>query len=1275
MKNPNKNTLFKLVAGLSVLSAGIIWITHDRDLSESTQLQHQVDEAKSDMADDDHHHEHEASVDPFDPLAITSSVPRYSKSSNQVRFKAQPERDLNRAMKETMLYPEMQVRERVYQPGKVFSASPLQNVSTTITGSLSQSEITASVVEAELDLGVIEEFMQSDAEFLSLPINEEDSLNVSVQRTYDRGEHTVTLFGSSSDQQTNETLLVFHDGVMYGTIHEVNPHRIIEYASAGNGLTAIRELDTEGNVYGTCGLGADCPTHGVEGGSDALESAIEHGAISPEIDGLPAGVSADIQESAGTSSDQAGVNNDGITYKVDVVVTYSQSAADTLGGVSATEAKIIAHIDSTTELFNNSQLNDTAFYLLGTGLETVASGGIVRPNEAADHNTLQAQLGADISGRMYVGGGGSAWTPGGNYVYEGFIFGSNFAASTGSSFPHEICHNFGANHSYGDGGYNNDLVNEIHYGWRMRVQGYNYRTVMSYTTAEDVYNNSLNSAGPRIGYLSDPDQNYDAVADNVGGTISVPLGAAVGYDGSLDPYMDPSLLYGGGSAAFSYADNPSFPGDFSEGTFTYVSGGNITNGYDGTYTTLGANNNERVGGRRAIHANHQTRATEQFVIQPLASYSSTEEIDYAVFAGDHTTTVSFALHKAGQFVMQLETDVSASLRNYSFLVPETGLISGNDYQIYATIDGGTVLQSNTFSLNILEMVPFAHYKLDETLGTTLHDSSGNGFDATLLSGNLGAIGAIDEALEIDADDSNANRGFSIPSAARSQISDAITVMFWAFGDDSLPRANSIVSGPGLNLHLPWDNGWIYWDAGSGSGTDRLSGAAATTQYKERWNHYAFTKNSSTGEMKIYINGEEFATSSGNTLALAEVGDFYIGSANGVGVNSWDGLIDDVQLFDVAISQSKVQQIFSATTVPSMYWTGTAGDSQWETANNWSTGVAPVSGDVAAIDNGDNVEMISSLILPENSTILVDDATLDFQPSAGINLPSTSAMTIRGGNLVKDYASDPTSVSIGSGSYRGAFVIESGAIQLTGANVATLACSLHAGITVKGGDIDISVQTLFFNTFTVDGDEADINLGFLNAISGSTLEFQLDADGVSPMVTTSWASVANAALVVDGTNYSGGAARIPLVQAGSLLNTFTNITLQNFSPDLGLVVTLDQSSVANEIALVLTDNTVDSDGDGVFDWQEDIVGTSNSSPDSIFKPVVLPGNNSNEITMQWETVAGRSYTIEYAETLGPDATWLVYQENVPFNTGEGVSINLPSDAATNPKRFYRVVISR
>lgn len=153
---------------------------------------------------------------------------------------------------------------------------------------------------------------------------------------------------------------------------------------------------------------------------------------------------------------------------------------------------------------------------------------------------------------------------------------------------------------------------------------------------------------------------------------------------------------------------------------------------------------------------------------------------------------------------------------------------------------------------------------------------------------------------------------AVDASAFAALNDQVTILFRAYGDASLPQQTSVLEGVDaqgqrvLNIHLPWSDGRIYWDAGnSGGAYDRIDKAATTAEQEGQWNHWAFVKNTTTGQMKIYRNGVLWHSGTGKTKPLAGIVRFVIGSAANGGI-PYPGAIDDVNVFATELDQPTIQ---------------------------------------------------------------------------------------------------------------------------------------------------------------------------------------------------------------------------------------------------------------------------------------------------------------------------------------------------------------------------------
>jgi len=148
---------------------------------------------------------------------------------------------------------------------------------------------------------------------------------------------------------------------------------------------------------------------------------------------------------------------------------------------------------------------------------------------------------------------------------------------------------------------------------------------------------------------------------------------------------------------------------------------------------------------------------------------------------------------------------------------------------------------------------------------------------------------------------------TVPPAAVAAIDSSLTIEFWCRGADEQPLNDHIVEagnegGRVVNIHLPWGTGTVYWDAGGrlSGANNRLSKDAEPSDYKGRWNHWAFTKDTRAGEMRIFLNGELWHEAGNMKKDILPIDSFVIG-ANLYRNNEWyAGDLDDVRIWDVAL---------------------------------------------------------------------------------------------------------------------------------------------------------------------------------------------------------------------------------------------------------------------------------------------------------------------------------------------------------------------------------------
>jgi hypothetical protein len=162
----------------------------------------------------------------------------------------------------------------------------------------------------------------------------------------------------------------------------------------------------------------------------------------------------------------------------------------------------------------------------------------------------------------------------------------------------------------------------------------------------------------------------------------------------------------------------------------------------------------------------------------------------------------------------------------------------------------------------------------------------------------------------------------VPADNFNTINNEITISLWCYGTpDVMPTNSTIFEGRDasdhrqVNVHLPWGNGRVYWDCGGDNGAyDRIEKAANPADFEGQWNHWAFTKNATTGEMHMYLNGELWHSGSDRFRPI-DIQNFNMGS-DAAGNNNYYGTLNEVRVWDKELDQTTIQEWMLKTLDPS-----------------------------------------------------------------------------------------------------------------------------------------------------------------------------------------------------------------------------------------------------------------------------------------------------------------------------------------------------------------------
>ncbi|MHC4069732.1 MAG: LamG domain-containing protein [Planctomycetota bacterium] len=226
--------------------------------------------------------------------------------------------------------------------------------------------------------------------------------------------------------------------------------------------------------------------------------------------------------------------------------------------------------------------------------------------------------------------------------------------------------------------------------------------------------------------------------------------------------------------------------------------------------------------------------------------------------------------------------------------------------------------------------PVGWWKLDEGegAGTTAYDSAGSN------NGTLGGPSFLPVWLNDCGDPCHSpclnfqGVGYvDVPNAVFTDVNDQITVTLWQYGNPDMQLAENIAMFHACDACEPFDltikgefydlqteSCEVYFDAGYGGDTsaDSASGLAIAENYKGQWNHYAFTKNANTGDMRIYLNGVLFADQGQDTLVSpmpgTEIDIFKIGTYYDGVTRRFDGYMSDFRIYNYELSYGEVRYV-------------------------------------------------------------------------------------------------------------------------------------------------------------------------------------------------------------------------------------------------------------------------------------------------------------------------------------------------------------------------------
>jgi hypothetical protein len=241
------------------------------------------------------------------------------------------------------------------------------------------------------------------------------------------------------------------------------------------------------------------------------------------------------------------------------------------------------------------------------------------------------------------------------------------------------------------------------------------------------------------------------------------------------------------------------------------------------------------------------------------------------------------------------------------------------YRVRATNTAGSTGYSDVVSASTPAAPPsdptlVGYWTFDEGSGTVAGDSSGNGDNGTIIGEVTWIAGQVGPSALSFHGIGNQNPHVDVPDnpVLRFTATQSFTVGAWVDPYALENQWQGIVAksrdiSPLYGIWIDPNNNWVMGgpDLPAG-GSGNIVGSAVTVG----WHYVAAVQDGTAGTRTLYVDGTPVAT--GTALDANGTGDLWIGGANtGSDPEYFNGAIDDVRIYNVALSQAQIQAIAPA----------------------------------------------------------------------------------------------------------------------------------------------------------------------------------------------------------------------------------------------------------------------------------------------------------------------------------------------------------------------------
>lgn len=499
-----------------------------------------------------------------------------------------------------------------------------------------------------------------------------------------------------------------------------------------------------------------------------------------------------------------------------------------------------------------------------------------------------------------------------------------------------------------------------------------------------------------------------------------------------------------------------------------------------------------------------------------------------------------------------------------------------------------------------------HYNFNGDAGASVTDQSGHG--------NHGSVsGATYVALDCGGayDFDGSNDFLFVPRSSTLNIAGSLTMAAWVRVHD-YEHQRPIMEWNDTNgisgVHL-WTGVWGWQWGGKGTGANLVDVTGNENSYLvstanppvNQWHHIAVTYDQGLGVARVYVDGQAAAERTLGVFTPDTTRDLYIGYRPRQPTDMFSGLMDEIRVYSGALSAGEVLALFQSTSdcEPTMGSVSCsisppeacAAGAQWRLTDGDQTNWSDSGATLVNLDEGAN--------------------TVTFKALPGWNQPVNQPLTVvRGSNLVVSATYSPVLVDTAPPVIVSIFpptdyVTTSNELFMTIVvtdNTAVASVKVNNKAATGAGDVYTYYATGIrksYNAFTILAADVAGNTASqtINYAQARTLQLNSMWDGYWRVRNPFSSNVDYTWEWINTTNVETGAGTAPA-------NSDCYFTSSSGHKVIRLMVNGEQVDVANSNPTPpnpeeLRAGSLDSDGDGFSNYDEELAGTDISNSNSIF----------------------------------------------------------------------------